>query len=864
MNYRCLPGSDHEDLFLANMRAFRFISVALALGLFVAISTLAAPAGAQGDVAQDNDENVAALNIEVLRSGTGATVVPVRVTVISRRAVEGSLQLRSPNTNVTWELPLALAANSEVQQLFVVPTNGQSSVSLSAALVVDGAEIADDKSGAAIAPVNAVGLIGLSASGAQVQLVPEIGVASLVELDDLSSVAAFDTVVVSPAGLRSLADPELGRLLQWMAAGRQLAVAGDPGSIDAQLPTEWQSSGNLVQAGTGLIRYIGVDWANAVPAGVSSATNSQMAAGWFDPSSDELLNDAGFRVPGLGAMALLLLVYLVLAGPVTFIVLKKMNRQTLAWVVVPGLAVVFAVGVFGVGRVLSSGRGDAFATVVEVSPAGAFVTDSVLIANDGRQTLQLPQGWILQSSGLSTGSGDVGAPVIVAPKRATTELRFDIDTGSGGTAVLRGSSDELVESLTLVDVSLTGETLSGIVVNATGERLENVTVLVGQRLVSVGVIEDGQRGEFLLNLAVNRNIFAPELGTWDVDPRDAWQFGEQRAATDAVSDGPTNGSVWLEWRAARLGTSVPEGMITVVGWSRNLDESLVNGTGRTAVVAHGQLPSAAAPLLPAQIRTMQLLVTGQDRFGEFNDFEAGGSSVVTQFIRPLGADTTQVAVELLGQVSEIEFWSSEGTWRSVKLDNLAGDLSISIPEEVWIDDVVSVRYTFSEFFGEPGQRATRLVTTAPSTVTPELLPAGEDSRRHFDFVEPEVFENVDLVAGLVTPVVFDDNDSFESQGELYGSYDVWQVDVTEGDVLTVRMNADSTFGPDQLDPQLIVRDPSGNRIAENDDFDGLNSGLDFTAEVTGTYDIETRPLGADQGGQYVLRVEAVLAQGDTQ
>lgn len=848
------------------MRAPRSLSVALALVLGLCLAVGTAAVGAQEPVTQDPDvQDVAGVDIQMLRSGSGATVVPVRVAVVSRRALEGTLQLRSPNTNVTWELPVALAANSEVQQLFVVPTNGRSSLSLSAALIVDGTEIADDESDAAVAAVNAVGVLGLAAPGNEVQLTPEIGVASLIEMNDLTTIHAFDTVVASPAGIGSLTEAERVRLLQWTAAGRQLVIADDAGSIDGQLPAEWRSSNGVLQAGTGLIRYVGVDWAAAVPAGISSATNPQMAAGWFQPSSTELLSDAGFRVPGLGAMALLLVVYLLLAGPVTFVVLSQMKRQTLAWVVVPGLAILFAVGVFGVGRFLSSGRGDAYATVVELSPAGATLTDSVLIADDGRQTLELPEGWVLQATGLNTGNGDVGAPVVVAPTRAQTDLRFDIDAGSGGTAVLRGSSDELVGSLTITDASLDGGTLVGSVLNSSGRRLDNVTVLVGERLTTVGAVEDGASGEFAIDLSVNRNGFAPELRTWDVDPRDGWQFGPgQRDDDAAVNDGPANGSVWLEWRAARLGTSVPEGLITAVGWSRDLEGSLVDGTGRTAVVTHGSLPPTDGPALPAQIRTFQVVVPGGDQFGNFDGFEGGNTGLVSQFVRPSNADTSELAIEVLGQITSAEVWTAEGVWRSAKVDDEIGNLLLSIPDEMWVDDVLTVRYGLSDFFGEPGQMTTRLMPATDRTIQTELLPAGETSRRNgAGFDGPGPFEQ-EAALGAETTVVFAEDGTFEAEGELFGSYDVWQVELTEGDEVRVRMNANSNFGGNSLDPFLIIRDPDGAQIAENDDFDGLNSGLDFTANVTGTFDIETRPLGGGQAGSYVVRLEATLAEGGPQ
>lgn len=816
------------------------------------------------DAQEVGDADIAAVDIEVLRTGSGTAVVPVRVTVVSRRAVDGRLQLESPDTNVSWELPVALAANSEVEQVFVVPTNGRSLLSLSAALLVDGVEVADDDSDGVNAATNAVGIIGLTNPGDRVRLSPDVGDASVIELDDLSTLSTLDTVIVSPAGLASLTEGEQSRLLQWTAAGRQLAVADEPGSIDGQLPTAWRSDRSFVAAGTGFVRYLGVDWRANVPPGVSTASNPQMAAGWFQPSAPELLSDAGFRVPGLSAMALLLLVYLVLAGPVTFVVLTQINRQTLAWVVVPALAVVFAVGVFGVGRFLSSGRGDGYASVVEVSPAGASLTDSLLIADDGQQTLELPEGWSLQSTGLTTGNGQVGSPVVVAPTRTSTDLRFDIDTGSGGTAVVRGANPDFDGSIEIIGASIEGDSLRGSVVNTTGERLDEVTVMVGERVTSVGSVEDGARGEFIIDLSVERNGFAPELRTWDVDPRDGWQFGpRQRDDDSAINDGPANGSAWLEWRASRLGTSVPEGMITAVGWSRDLDASLLDGTGRTAVVTHAALPRFAGPALPAHVRTVQLQVPGQDRFGNFDGFDDGRSGLVSQFIRQPGADTSTLAIVVENQIAEVELWTGDGVWRSLELDDRGGLASVGIPEEAWLDDVLTVRYSISNFFGEPGQLSTRLQVANDRTQPAALLPAGERSRRTTEFGADPFDQEPQF--GSESEAALDDAGAFTGTGEIFGTYDVWLLELDEGDQVRVEMDATESFidGP-QLDPFLVVRDPSGSPIAENDDANGLNSALDFTAESAGTYEIEARPLGGSaSAGSYELRIES-SSEGEDQ
>jgi len=55
-----------------------------------------------------------------------------------------------------------------------------------------------------------------------------------------------------------------------------------------------------------------------------------------------------------------------------------------------------------------------------------------------------------------------------------------------------------------------------------------------------------------------------------------------------------------------------------------------------------------------------------------------------------------------------------------------------------------------------------------------------------------------------------------------------------------------------LDPFLALYDPSNHQVASNDDFDGLNSLLEFQLTQSGTHTILVRGFG-DTGGRYELR-----------
>ena len=74
----------------------------------------------------------------------------------------------------------------------------------------------------------------------------------------------------------------------------------------------------------------------------------------------QLLSDAVMRGPSLDApgtevIGLFLLVYLIALVPANYLVLKRLDRKELAWVTIPLLVLLFAVGTFGVGYAAKGG-----------------------------------------------------------------------------------------------------------------------------------------------------------------------------------------------------------------------------------------------------------------------------------------------------------------------------------------------------------------------------------------------------------------------------------------------------------------------------------------------------------------------------
>ncbi|NNK90966.1 MAG: hypothetical protein HKO87_00910 [Acidimicrobiia bacterium] len=803
--------------------------------------------------AQSERERFVDVDLTLLRSVENVAVVPVRVSVLSTRAIEGTLVVEGRNSRVDWEYPIAVAANSEVTQIVMAPVTF-TDVNLEASLVVGGEEVErtelrvfDD-----FGNENAAGLLGVAAPADSIPLTPDGGRATLIELDDLELLTALDTVVASPAGIRSLSPGELDRLLVWTTAGRQLVVAGDPGSIDGVLPPEWVSSARTVIVGSGLLHYSGSGWAEALPPGLAATTNSFEMNGFRGAEQQEILADAGFGVLGLGVLATILLAYLVIAGPVAFGVLRGMEQMTKAWVVLPGLAAVFTIGVFVAGTITTGGRTNGYASIIEVSPAGAAITDTILVADEGRRTVELPSGTTVVSSGTGIARNP-GSPLVLRPTRQSTDLVFDIDPGSGGTAILARYTSDLADLLELDAVEVAGDEVTGVIRNGSGVALDNVVVVTGSHLTDIGRLDPAAETSFTLDLSEPARLDTPELRAWGVE---GW-FGFDGVTRDdpAVSDGPINVSSWLDWRSSRVGTAAPEGVVTAIGWSREVDASLLGGDGRSAIVARAPITNVSGPVHPDLVRSFPGHIppgTGfEDRpMAIDGEFQPGR---IHRFVRPAASDTTGLAVEVNAPVVDVQAWT-DGEWSSFDL-RAGGRVTVSVPDELWVDDVLWLRSLPSNVFDPSGQ-VVQLTRADEATQAGALLPAGVRSERsqQQSGLEPGDVERPFGVSeiGRRTEVNLDETGSFSGFGDLFRTYDVWEIDLQEGQEVSVSMHA---LPGGTVDPFLVVRGPTGDVVAENDDFRGLDSRVEFIAAESGVHEIEARPLGEfDQFGGYEISV----------
>jgi hypothetical protein len=193
---------------------------------------------------------------------------------------------------------------------------------------------------------------------------------------------------------------------------------------------------------------------------------------------------AGADYPSAVLLALLLLGYVVVAGPVCFVVLGRMRRRGLVWVVVPGVAVVSGVVAYSTGAgTVTSPR------LVQVQVA-RFSPGTHLAQVTSLGAVFLPRGGaarvVLDSSGPVTDLGAAdGAQLAVEAGEVPGAALLDFNGPTSSLGGWASSRDAPLDGTVDAKVRESVRSLSGTITNQLGTKLTDVYVVSGWGDVAV-------------------------------------------------------------------------------------------------------------------------------------------------------------------------------------------------------------------------------------------------------------------------------------------------------------------------------------------------------------------------------------------
>lgn len=329
--------------------------------------------------------------------------------------------------------------------------------------------------------------------------------------DDILPYRPTNTIDVAPESLTQL----LGQLPQNTSDVPAIAGTLTRGRILA-------SSGDRVIAadavyGSGSVTVLGIDptvgWIaeSKVTVGLWRGLIPPRLSGLIGTGDDSQIVGAVSELPVLalppiGGLLILLLGYIALIGPINYIVLRRLDRREWAWVTMPILIAIFAVGAYGFGSAL---RGSSVivneVAIVRGAPdateGSAQVYLGVFSPSRGTYQLSLPGGALLSAP--VAGDFFAGQGALLDVVQGDTARVRDLSVGFGSLRTVRAETPVAAPRIN-ADLRLLNGVVQGKIRNDSDMILESPTVVLGGSVVVLPDLAPGAEGAVNLKVAPNQ------------------------------------------------------------------------------------------------------------------------------------------------------------------------------------------------------------------------------------------------------------------------------------------------------------------------------------------------------------------------
>jgi hypothetical protein len=647
---------------------------------------------------------------------------PVRVILFTEELISGELRVRALNAgSVTTTQKVEVAGGSQRELWFVMDSSMWDSPAVEADLIVDGEVVAHASAQAVDFPdTDLVGIfptLSWEAFPERSSLAAESGTAELFKFKPerlalgAGALGPVAGLVMNVSDLRALDATSVDALLGWVGQGGTLYVDAPLGEDLPGVPSEWQPhTRERRDAGLGEIRLTrgqagrGAWEEFLVPGSVLSLrdaeTFGEMMGFWGGQNmSTALAVDAGFSLPGVFWLIGLLIAYVAVVGPVTWFVLRRLRRPSLAWATIPVAALVFTAGLWALGSAFRDNVDSAHATLIEVSPRGTTATSYLLVdAREGtREKIELPSGWRLV-----TPIAD-GRPLQVRSESTADGSEIELALDTGGYAVMgrSGSAPEFDDGLAVRAIADADGVLQGTVTNRMEIDLHEVAVFADLAATNIGTLPAGATVEFELGASV--------ANPWRGEPAEmkVWRSAlgpEWGGAPNSFEPGPVNLTLWTELNQRTAVNSRPVGQVLVAGWTPDLaaPRSPSFDTGRTLFVARNDI-STSSSSAATNLSVGRRMVRGPSGLG--SDFRLGfddwGGGAMMRF--NVDDDYRDLVIDVPRDQRRIDLWV-DGSWEP--LDVAAGTAeTMALPGAAIDAGEVYIRALFRFEEGPPDFRA---------------------------------------------------------------------------------------------------------------------------------------------------------------
>jgi len=223
-------------------------------------------------------------------------------------------------------------------------------------------------------------------------------------------------------------------------------------------------------------------------------------------------------LPSARGLALMLAFYILLVGPINYLVLHRMKRLQLAWITIPVITIIFSAASFGVGYLLHGT--DIFVnkiSIIQVAPTGDAKFDSFIGIFSPAQTAYQVE---VRGGGLVSPLSPYYDPW--NSQSPSTNMSRSIKLVQGDPAFVEGlsidqwsmqsfmSEGSIAEFGTLQsDLALEGSSLVGTIHNQTEYSFEDAVVIYGSKFALLGTLTPNEKREVNIQLD---NLGNPNIG----------------------------------------------------------------------------------------------------------------------------------------------------------------------------------------------------------------------------------------------------------------------------------------------------------------------------------------------------------------
>jgi hypothetical protein len=214
-------------------------------------------------------------------------------------------------------------------------------------------------------------------------------------------------------------------------------------------------------------------------------------------------------LPPTGGLALLLGLYVLIIGPLNYIILRWQKRLNLAWVTIPSITIIFSLAAFGLGYALHGS--DLFInkiTVIYAEPSGNAHANSYIglfspsrrsydiqVSGNGLLSPLYPtyDPWARSNSGFGSGDVDLlqGDPAMLRG--------LSVDQWAMGSFMFEGMQFELGGFD--IDLTLEDDQLVGKMQNTSMYELKDAALVLGNQVQKLGDLHIGKSTNLFLDIS---------------------------------------------------------------------------------------------------------------------------------------------------------------------------------------------------------------------------------------------------------------------------------------------------------------------------------------------------------------------------